>query len=78
MKLLEILERDDGCLSLGRIISILIFLLWFIITILAFMRGNSFAHYDMLSYTMLASLFSVICGKWVDNKHPRIPKVGDV
>lgn len=66
--LIEILQREDNCLSLSRIIVLLIVLIWACVTVAAFVLDKTFAHYDTLSIIAGVLFIAQICNKAVECK----------
>lgn len=71
-RIIEMLEREDGYLSLGRVLAVVVFIIWAGITIGTFVMNKPYAHYDYLTYFNAFCIGSVICGKWVDFKNPAL------
>ena len=71
-RIIEMLERDDGFLSLGRVMATLTFFLWVGVTIYVLITGKPFVHYGELTGFNAFMVGGVICGKWVDGKNMQL------
>lgn len=72
MNWLEIFQREDGCLSLGRITVSIGILVWFIISIHSYFTGKTWNHYDTFSIIIWVSFLSLIANKYVECKFLKV------
>lgn len=76
MNILDIVKREDDCLSLSRIMCIIIFLLWMIASCYELL-GKSYNHYEHLTIAMLISLFAGLGNKYIESRFLTIRKEGE-
>ena len=73
MKILDIVKREDDCLSLTRLMCLMIFALWVGATVGDYF-GKPFSHYETLTIAMLISVFAGIGKYYVESKFLTIKK----
>lgn len=76
MKILDIVRREDDCLSLSRIMCIIIFIIWMVASVYE-LFGKSFNHYEQITIAMLISLFAGLGNKYIESKFLTIRKEDD-
>lgn len=67
-KLLEIFQREDGCLSLGRIMVFVNFVNWLIITDVSFTLNKPWTHYEIYTVVTWVAFIALIANKVVECK----------
>ena len=73
MKILDIVKREDDCISLSRIMCIIIFIIWMIASAYE-LFGKSYNHYEHLTIAMLISLFAGLGNKYIESRFLTIKK----
>lgn len=76
MNILDIVRREDDCLSLSRIMSIIIFILWMIASIYE-LFGKQYTHYEQITIAMLISLFAGLGNKYIESRFLTIKREDD-
>lgn len=68
MKFLEIIEREDGAVSMVRVMACIIFLLYACLYTLAFVTGKSLPYFGEFSAFTASVIFSTLGSKYLDIK----------
>ncbi len=67
-KFLEMIQREDGCLSLGRMCAFATFVLWFAATVYLIVRGLYWTHYETLTIAAIGNLLVQLANKTVESR----------
>ena len=66
--LLNMLQKENGRLSVARVCTIVAFVVWICVTLYTAILGKNYAHYDTMTIAMLVMMFVILCSKAVDSK----------
>lgn len=75
-KLLAMLKKDDNAFSLGRLLSLIAFVLWVCVTVFLVAFNRTWGHYDTLTIACLGFLLVQLCNKCVESRLLSV-KVGE-
>jgi hypothetical protein len=64
--LLEIFQREDNAISMGRVFAAIAFLMWVAITIYLVLAGKRFEHYDTLTMASIGFLVGQLFNKAIE------------
>lgn len=71
-KLLEMLQREDGALSVGRLCAVLAFVMWVAITAFLVLVDRTWGHYNEFTFACVGFLVAQLFNKaieWRSMKH---------
>lgn len=64
--ILELFQREDNALSMGRVFAAIAFLLWAVITVYLVIAGKRFEHYDTLTMASVGFLGGQLFNKAIE------------
>lgn len=67
-RLLNMLKKNDTAYSLGRLLAVIAFFLWFFITVASFTLNRYWQGYETLTIASIAFLLIQLCNKTVESK----------
>ena len=67
-KLLEMLRKQDGRYSIGRVCTVVTFVLWVFTWLYTLFLKMNYAHFETVTIAMLILFFVVLMGKAVDSR----------
>lgn len=76
MRLLNMLKKDATAFSIGRVCSLIAFLLWVGVTVFLVALNRTWNHYDTLTIASIGFLLVQLCNKAVESRLISV-KVGD-
>lgn len=68
MKLLEIIQREDGAVSMVRCMAVVMFIIYIGLYIWAFAAGKELPHFSEFSAFTASVIFSTLGSKYLDIK----------
>lgn len=63
---LELFQREDNALSMGRVFAAIAFLMWAVITVYLVVAGKRFEHYDTLTMASIGFLVGQLFNKAIE------------
>lgn len=66
--MIELLKREDDCVSLGRLTALCSWVLWVLATVGLLITGHEWAHYETLTTAAFGSLLIQVANKAVECK----------
>ena len=68
MKFLEIIQREDGAVSMVRVMACIMFLLYIVLYVIAFITGKQLPYFAEFSTFTASIVFSTLGSKYLDIK----------
>ena len=67
-KLLNMLKKDDTAFSMGRLLSVIAFMLWVAVTVFSVALNRYWQGYETLTIASIVFLLVQLCNKAVESK----------
>ena len=67
-KLLEMLRKQDGRYSIGRVCTVITFCLWIFTWLYTLLLGKTYSHMEIVSIVCEVNFFVVLMSKTVDSR----------
>lgn len=68
MKLLEIIQREDGAVSMVRVMACIMFIFYVVLYTVAFITGKQLPYFSEFSAFTASVIFSTLGSKYLDIK----------